>query len=67
MIGLHGKKFKMVKFRTMLRNYNLREELNSLNKKSGPLFKIEDDPRLLKGLGFSENIVLMNFHSYSMY
>ena len=52
-VGLHGKKFKMVKFRTMLRNsHNLREELNSLNKKSGPLFKIEDDPRLLKGSGF---------------
>ncbi len=52
-VGLHGKKFKMIKFRTMLRNsHDLREELDSLNKKSGPLFKIEDDPRLLKGSGF---------------
>ena len=52
-VGLHGKKFKMIKFRTMLRNsHNLREELDSLNNKSGPLFKITDDPRLLKGSGF---------------
>jgi len=49
-VGLHGKQFKMIKFRTMLKgSHNLREDLGSLNTKSGPLFKIEDDPRLLKG------------------
>ena len=49
-VGLHGKQFKMIKFRTMLKgSHKLREDLSSLNTKSGPLFKIEDDPRLLKG------------------
>ncbi len=49
-VGLHGKQFKMLKFRTMRNNsHEMREDLDELNKKSGPLFKIEDDPRLLRG------------------
>ena len=52
-VGLHGKQFKMFKFRTMLNNsHELREELQDLNKKSGPLFKIENDPRLINGSEF---------------
>ena len=49
-IGLHGKSFKMYKFRTMkLNSHNERENLKDLNQRSGPLFKIENDPRLIKG------------------
>lgn len=49
-VGLHGKKFNMYKFRTMKKNsHDQRTELKKYNKKTGPLFKLEDDPRLLKG------------------
>ena len=49
-VGLHGKKFQMYKFRTMeINSHSQRIDLEKLNKKSGPLFKIENDPRLLKG------------------
>ena len=52
-VGLHGKQFKMLKFRTMLKDsHKLREDLDSLNSKSGPLFKIENDPRLIAGALF---------------
>tara|TARA_Y100000748_G_C15469968_1_gene478476 strand:+ start:94 stop:1596 length:1503 start_codon:yes stop_codon:yes gene_type:complete len=49
-VGLHGKPFKMYKFRTMkLDSHEKRNDLQDLNKHKGPLFKIDDDPRLLKG------------------
>ena len=49
-VGLHGKQFKMLKFRTMKKNsHEMRKDLDEFNKKSGPLFKIDDDPRLLRG------------------
>ena len=49
-VGLHGKVFKMYKFRTMKKNSHLlRKEYQELNKNSGPLFKIENDPRIYKG------------------
>ena len=49
-VGLHGKQFKMFKFRTMIDNtHSLRADLQKMNKKSGPLFKIKNDPRLIKG------------------
>ena len=49
-VGLHGKNFKMYKFRTMINNsHELRKDLESLNDKTGPLFKIDNDPRLIKG------------------
>ena len=49
-VGLHGKNFKMYKFRTMVNNsHELRKDLESLNDKTGPLFKIDNDPRLIKG------------------
>ena len=52
-VGLHGKLFKMYKFRTMKNNsHKLRIELEELNKKTGPLFKIENDPRIIKGGNF---------------
>ena len=33
-------------------SHQLREGLDSLNQSDGPLFKIENDPRILKGLNF---------------
>lgn len=52
-VGLHGKKFTMFKFRTMRKDsHEMRKELEVLNKKTGPLFKLENDPRLLRGSKF---------------
>ena len=52
-VGLHGNNFQMFKFRTMKKNsHEQRDELEEVNKKSGPLFKIENDPRLIHGIGF---------------
>ena len=49
-VGLHGKKFNMYKFRTMKNDsHDLRTDLQDLNKKTGPLFKLDNDPRLLPG------------------
>ena len=52
-VGLHGRNFLMYKFRTMKQNSHLeRTNLDSQNKKNGPLFKIENDPRVISGLQF---------------
>tara|TARA_X000000368_G_scaffold253805_1_gene200615 strand:- start:45 stop:1496 length:1452 start_codon:yes stop_codon:yes gene_type:complete len=49
-VGLHGKKFIMYKFRTMYKNsHELRDDLSELNKHTGPLFKLDEDPRIIKG------------------
>jgi len=49
-VGLHGKQFKMYKFRTMKNNaHELRDDLQNLNKNDDVIFKIENDPRLMKG------------------
>lgn len=49
-IGLHGKKFKMWKFRTMVVNAEkLQAKLEAQNEiKDGVLFKMKDDPRITK-------------------
>lgn len=48
-IGRHGYPFTMLKFRTMTVNAEERlEELWSANEKSGPVFKIKDDPRITR-------------------
>ncbi len=45
--GLHGRLFTMYKFRSMLSNAEmLRAELAAFNEMSGPVFKINDDPRV---------------------
>ncbi len=52
-VGLHGNHFYMYKFRTMKKDsHELRDALSILNKGEGPLFKIEDDPRIIKKLKF---------------
>ena len=53
-VGLHGEPFNMFKFRTMKKNsHELRATMEELNKSDGPLFKIEQDPRILNGLSFA--------------
>ena len=49
-VGLHGKNFHMYKFRTMkINSHDERIELDKLNQQNGPLFKIDNDPRIIKG------------------
>jgi lipopolysaccharide/colanic/teichoic acid biosynthesis glycosyltransferase len=46
-IGLGEEPFEMLKFRTMVRDADVRKvELEEANEASGPLFKIRDDPRV---------------------
>ena len=45
--GLNGRLFKLLKFRTMVRNAEeLKSDLLSYNEMSGPVFKMRDDPRV---------------------
>jgi exopolysaccharide biosynthesis polyprenyl glycosylphosphotransferase len=45
--GLHGKPFAMLKFRSMTADAEQRHaELMAKNEMSGPVFKVEDDPRI---------------------
>ncbi len=45
--GRYGRIFLMYKFRTMVNNAEqLQEELKAMNEMSGPVFKIEKDPRI---------------------
>ena len=46
-VGYHGRRFKLLKFRTM--GINAESKLKDLikeNEQSGPVFKMEDDPRI---------------------
>ena len=46
-VGRHGRRFRMFKLRTMVRNaHAMREEIAHLNEVDGPVFKIRKDPRL---------------------
>jgi exopolysaccharide biosynthesis polyprenyl glycosylphosphotransferase len=46
-VGLNGRRFKMIKFRSMVQNAEeLRSELEQLNEADGPVFKIREDPRI---------------------
>jgi len=48
-IGLRGRKFKLLKYRTMVANAEeLRKELDDQSEVDGPVFKIADDPRITK-------------------
>lgn len=58
-VGLHGKQFPMYKFRTMKNNaHELRKDLQDLNKNDDVIFKIENDPRIIKGTHFLRNLSL---------
>jgi len=48
-VGLNGKSFKMYKFRSMVSNAEmLKESLMEKNEMSGPMFKINRDPRVTR-------------------
>ncbi len=45
--GYHGRVFKLVKFRTMIKNAEaLQDTLRARNERDGAAFKIKDDPRI---------------------
>jgi exopolysaccharide biosynthesis polyprenyl glycosylphosphotransferase len=46
-VGLHGRRFRMLKFRSMVANAEaLRGSLMAANEQSGPVFKLKRDPRV---------------------
>jgi lipopolysaccharide/colanic/teichoic acid biosynthesis glycosyltransferase len=46
-VGMHGRRFKMFKLRTMVNGaHAMRDGLMHLNEVDGPVFKIRNDPRL---------------------
>jgi lipopolysaccharide/colanic/teichoic acid biosynthesis glycosyltransferase len=46
-VGLHGRRFRMFKLRTMVEGaHDMRDDLLHLNELDGPVFKIKNDPRL---------------------
>ncbi|MBV8372968.1 MAG: sugar transferase [Candidatus Eremiobacteraeota bacterium] len=46
-VGMHGRRFKMFKLRTMVNGaHSMRDELMHLNERDGPVFKIRNDPRM---------------------
>lgn len=66
-VGLRGRKFMLYKFRTMVQNAEeLRKEIEEQNEVDGPVFKIENDPRItrigrfLRKTGFDEFPQLLN-------
>jgi len=47
--GMHGRKFMLLKFRSMVPGAEqMRDELLALNEMDGPVFKIRNDPRITK-------------------
>jgi exopolysaccharide biosynthesis polyprenyl glycosylphosphotransferase len=50
-VGLHGKPFNMLKFRSMVVNAEeLKAKLEAHNEQTGPVFKMKNDPRIT-GIG----------------
>jgi exopolysaccharide biosynthesis polyprenyl glycosylphosphotransferase len=50
-VGLHGKPFHMLKFRSMVVNAEeLKAKLEAMNEQTGPVFKMKNDPRIT-GIG----------------
>lgn len=51
-IGLNGRRFRIYKFRSMYMDAEERKAaLMAENKMSGFMFKMDDDPRIIKGIG----------------
>jgi len=52
-VGLRGRQFNLYKFRTMVLNADeIKDELKPENEMDGPVFKMKDDPRIIKIGGF---------------
>jgi exopolysaccharide biosynthesis polyprenyl glycosylphosphotransferase len=50
-VGLHGQTFQLLKFRSMVTNAEeLKEKLLAQNEQTGPVFKMQNDPRIT-GIG----------------
>jgi exopolysaccharide biosynthesis polyprenyl glycosylphosphotransferase len=50
-VGLHGRTFDMLKFRSMVQNAEeLKARLAAMNEQAGPVFKMTNDPRIT-GIG----------------
>jgi len=50
--GMNGRKFMLYKFRTMVADADQkRKELEALNESDGPVFKINNDPRIIPVIG----------------
>ena len=48
-VGLHKRRFRMLKFRTMVNDAGRRQaEFEHLNEATGPIFKIANDPRITR-------------------
>jgi len=48
-VGMHGRRFNMLKFRSMVANAEaLKATLANLNEQSGPVFKMRRDPRVTR-------------------
>jgi len=48
-VGLNRRRFRALKFRTMIQGADLMQpDLESLNEAEGPVFKIQDDPRVTR-------------------
>jgi exopolysaccharide biosynthesis polyprenyl glycosylphosphotransferase len=48
-VGLHKRRFRMLKFRTMVEDADRRQaEFEHLNEAKGPIFKIANDPRITR-------------------
>jgi lipopolysaccharide/colanic/teichoic acid biosynthesis glycosyltransferase len=51
-LGRNGRRFKVLKFRTMVMDADQKlEELRALNEADGPAFKIKNDPRIIPFVG----------------
>ncbi|WKY46452.1 sugar transferase [Eubacteriaceae bacterium ES3] len=51
-IGMNGRQFKIYKFRSMYMDAEKRKaELMAQNKMNGLMFKMDNDPRIIKGIG----------------
>ena len=51
-VGKNGKRFKMYKFRSMYTNADeIKNQYMKDNIMDGPIFKIDNDPRIIKGIG----------------
>lgn len=48
-VGLNGRRFKLIKFRTMIPNADkMKDQLMKYNEMDGPVFKITNDPRITR-------------------
>ncbi len=51
-LGFNGRKFMIYKFRTMINKADeLQRELEEMNEADGPVFKIQNDPRIIPWIG----------------